>query len=83
MAFNFFLFMFDDIFVQLGTTSSRDGQGTGRDSLDLMGDPIFESAAWFLFIILKFIFTSFFEIRIHEKKIPWHQKKIIFEGRFL
>ena len=37
--------MFDDIFVQLGTTSSRDGQGTGRDSLDLMGDPIFESAA--------------------------------------
>ena len=35
----------------------------------LKGYPIFESAAWFFVIILKFIFTSIFEI-----KIPWHQK---------
>ena len=33
-----------------------------------MGDPIFESAAWIFFIILKFIFTSIFEIKVHEKK---------------
>ena len=39
-------------------------------------DSIFESAAWFFVIILKFIFTSIFEIEIHEKKI-------IVEGRFL
>ena len=38
------------------------------------GDPIFQSAAWFFVIILKFIFTPIFEIQIHEK-IPWHQKK--------
>ena len=36
----------------------------------LREDPIFESAAWFIFIILKFIFTSIFEIKIHEKN-PW------------
>ena len=34
----------------------------------LRRDPIFESAAWFFVIILKFIFTSIFEIKIHEKK---------------
>ena len=28
----------------------------------LRGDPIFESSAWFFVIILKFIFTSIFEI---------------------
>ena len=28
-------------------------------------DPIFESAAWFFDIILKFIFTSIFQIKIH------------------
>ena len=36
---------------------------------DFKGDSIFESAAWFFLIILKFIFTSIFEIKIHEKKI--------------
>ena len=42
-----------------------------------MGDPVFESAAWFLVIILKFIFTPIFWIQIHEKNslIP---KKISF-----
>ena len=35
----------------------------------LRGDPIFESAAWFLVIILKFIFTSIFEIEIYEKSL--------------
>ena len=40
----------------------------------LRGDPIFESAAWFFVIMLKFIFTSIFESKIHEKN-PWHQKK--------
>ena len=34
----------------------------------LRGDRIFESAAWFFFIILKFIFTAIFEIKIHGKK---------------
>ena len=29
--------------------------------------PIFETAAWFFVFILKFIFTSIFEIKIHEK----------------
>ena len=37
------------------------------------GDSIFESAAWFFVIILKFIFKSIFGIKIHGK-IPWHQK---------
>ena len=47
-----------------------------------LGDPIFESAAVLFVIILKFIFTSIFEILIDEKNfmIP---KKFIFEGRFL
>ena len=49
----------------------------------LRDDPIFESLAWFFVIILEFIFTSFFEIKIHEKKIPWHQKNFIFKGQFL
>ena len=35
--------------------------------IDFQGDPIFESVAWFFVIILKFIFTSTFEIKIHEK----------------
>ena len=34
----------------------------------LRGDPLFESSAWFFVIILKFIFTFIFEIKIHEKK---------------
>ena len=38
--------------------------------IDFKGDPIFESAAWFFVIIIEFIFTSIFEIKIYEKKIP-------------
>ena len=34
----------------------------------LRGNPIRESAAWFFVIILKYIFTSIFEIKFHEKK---------------
>ena len=39
----------------------------------LRRDPICESAAWFFVSILKFIFTSIFEIKIHEK-ISWHKQ---------
>ena len=49
-------------------------QAVGMDSWVLSAlksilreDPIFESAAWFFVINLKFIFTSIFEIKIHEK----------------
>ena len=40
----------------------------------LRGDPIFDSAAWFFGIILKFILIPIFEMQIYEKKISWHQK---------
>ena len=43
----------------------------------LREDRIFESAAWFFVIILKLIFTSIFEINIHEEKFL-HTKKISF-----
>ena len=43
----------------------------------LRGDPIFESAARFFVIILKFIFTFIFEIKIHEKRFI-DTKKISF-----
>ena len=36
--------------------------------IDFVGDLIFESAAWFFVIIMKFISTLIFEIKIHEKK---------------
>ena len=49
----------------------------------LRGDPIRDSAAWFFVIILKYIFTSIFEIKIHEKKFLDIKKNFIFEGRFL
>ena len=45
--------------------------------IDFKGNPIFESAAWFFVIILKFIFKSIFEIKIHEKKLI-DNKKISF-----
>ena len=44
-------------------------------------DPFFESAARFFVIILKFILTSLFEIKIHEKN-SLTSKNFIFEGRF-
>ena len=49
--------------------------------MDFEGDPFFESVAWFFVINLKFILTLISEIEIN-KKIPWHQKNFIFEGRF-
>ena len=45
--------------------------------IDFSGDPIFQSAAWFFIIILKFIFSSIFEIQIHENKFL-STKKILF-----
>ena len=45
--------------------------------IDFKEDPIFESAARFFFIILKFISTSIFEIKIDEKKLK-HRKIVIF-----
>ena len=38
------------------------------------GDPIFQSAAWFFVIILKFILTAIIEFQIHEK-IPFRQSR--------
>ena len=45
--------------------------------IDFKRDSIFESAALFFVIMLKFIFTSIFEIKIHEKKFL-DTKKISF-----
>ena len=36
--------------------------------IDFVWNPISGSAAWFFVIIIKFIFTTIFEIKIHEKK---------------
>ena len=36
--------------------------------IDFKGDLIFESTAWFFVVILKFIFTLIYEIKIFEKK---------------
>ena len=48
--------------------------------IDFARSPSSESAARVFVIILKFIFTSIFEIKIHEKN-PWHEKNI-FQGLF-
>ena len=58
-------------------------QTVGWDSWSIFwGDLIFESAAWFFVIILKFSFTSIFEIIIHEKNSltpkKFHFRKPIF-----
>ena len=42
--------------------------------IDFVRNPIPGSAAWFLVIILKFIFTHIFEIKIHEKKCVIQKK---------
>ena len=36
--------------------------------IDFEGNPFYRSASWFFVIILKFIFTTIFEIKIYEKK---------------
>ena len=35
--------------------------------IDFLKGLIFESAAWFFVIILKFIFTALYEIKIHKR----------------
>ena len=50
--------------------------------IDFKGDLVFESAVLFFVIILKFIFTSIFEIKFHEKNSST-PKKFIFENRLL
>ena len=45
--------------------------------IDFVRNPISESAAWFFVIILKFIFTPIFKIKVHEKKFL-DTKKISF-----
>ena len=42
--------------------------------IDFVRNPISESAAWFFVVILKFIFTPIFEIKIYEKKFLDTQK---------
>ena len=37
--------------------------------IDIVGNPVFGSAAYFFVIIPKFIFIPIFEIKIYEKKI--------------
>ena len=37
--------------------------------IDSVRNPISGSAAWFFVIILKFIFTVIFEIKVHVKKL--------------
>ena len=56
--------------------SQTGGMAVGRPygfEIDFVRNPITGSAAWFFVIILKFIFTAIFKIKIHEKN-PWHQK---------
>ena len=48
----------------------------------LRADAIFDSAAWFFVIILKFIFTTIFEIKIQEKKILDTKKKSFSKADF-
>ena len=45
--------------------------------IDFVRNPISGSAAWFFVIILKFILTPIFEIKVHEKKFL-DTKKISF-----
>ena len=50
--------------------------------IDYKGDPIFESTARFFVILLKFIFTFIFEIKIHEKKFPDTKEKSFSKADF-
>ena len=43
---------------------------------------ITETAAWFFVIILKFIFTRIYEIKIYEKKFLDTKKKFILKADF-
>ena len=50
--------------------------------IDFERNPISGSAAWFMVIILKFIFTATFEIKNHVTN-SLAPKNFIFEARFL
>ena len=50
--------------------------------IDFLGNPTSGSASWFFVIILKLIFSSIFEIKIHAKKFL-DTKKISFQIKFL
>ena len=41
--------------------------------IDFVTNPIFVAAAWFFIIILKFIFSSIFEIKIRKKFLDTKQ----------
>ena len=49
--------------------------------IDFVGNTISGLAAYFFFIILKFIFTPIFEIKISDK-YPCHENNFIFLGQF-
>ena len=49
--------------------------------IDFVRNPIFQSGTWFFVNILKFILTSFFEIRTHEKN-SLTPKNFILKARF-
>ena len=55
--------------------------------IDFKGDPIFETAPWFFVIILKFIFTFIFEIKINEKNFltskKFHSRRPIFNNNHI
>ena len=72
-----------DTAVKIQRWAYLNSQAVGMDSWVqstlksiLRGDLMFESVAWFFLIILKFIFTSIFEIKIHKKFVD--TKKISF-----
>ena len=49
-----------------------------RFEIDFMRNPISGSASWFFVIVLKFLFTPIFEIKIYTKKFL-DTKNFIFE----
>ena len=57
--------------------SHADGMAVAQPysfSIDFVRNPISGSTAWFFVIILKFIFTPIFEIKIQEKKFLDNKK---------
>ena len=73
---------------QLRKLSFINSQAVGYDSWVPMAlksifleNLIFESAAWFFVIRLRFIFTSIFEIEIHEKN-SLARKKFNFDSTY-
>ena len=54
---------------------------------DFVSNSISGSAAWFLVIIFKFIFTPIFAIKIHVKKFPdteiWFSKPDFYKAKYI